>query len=164
MTRSLKLLALALLAFAVIVVPAGAKKSSGFKTGTYKATGAVAFSFKVYKGTCYDNSNKKKTGYCLSGFGSRPKIQLDCPDVNDGVKDHEGFAFIPNQKYIPSSGKVRIKGHNPVRTGEYDDYTFNLDLGKKGKGSGSLSFDSTVKSISVTSTCVSGVLKFSAKK
>lgn len=163
MTRSVKLLALALLALAVLAVPAGAKKSSGFKTGTYKATGDVSFKFKVYKGTCYDDKLKKKTGYCLSGL-STPKLQLDCPDVTDGVKDHEGLAFIPNQKYIPSSGKLRIKYRNPVRTGEYDDYTFNLDLGKKGKGSGSLSLDSTVKSISVTSTCKSGEQKFSAKK
>lgn len=164
MTRSLKLLALALLAFAVMAVPAAAKKASGFKTGTYKATGDVAFKFKVYKGTCYADGGKKKTGYCLSGLGSAPKLQMDCQDVKDGVSDHEEFASLPNQKYIPSSGKIRIKFTNPVRTDEFDTHTFNLDLGKKGKGSGSLSLDQQVKSISVISTCTSGKKKFTVKK
>ncbi|MGH2960110.1 MAG: hypothetical protein ACRDKE_10940 [Solirubrobacterales bacterium] len=163
MTRTLKFLALALLALSVIAVPAGAKKSSGFKSGTYKATGDVEFKFKVYKGTCYASGGKKKSGYCLSGL-STPKLQLDCPEIEDGVKDHEGLAFIPNQKLIPSSGKLRIKVTNPVREGEFDVHTFNLDLGKKGKATGSLSLESTVKSTSVTSTCVSGKKKFTAKK
>jgi hypothetical protein len=164
MTRSLKLLAIALLAFAVLAVPATAKKKSGFKTGTYKATGDVSFKFKVYKGTCYADKGKKKTGYCLSGFGSPPKLQMICQVVEDGVKDHEEFAFIPNQKYIPSSGKIRIKATNPVRTDEFDTHTFNLDLGKDGKASGSLQMDQQVKSISVISTCSSGKKKFTAKK
>ncbi|MBJ7354400.1 MAG: hypothetical protein JHC98_06205 [Thermoleophilaceae bacterium] len=164
MIRTLRLLALALLALAIVAVPATAKKSSGFKTGTYKATGDVSFKFKVYKGTCYADGGKKKTGYCLSGIGSPPKLQMDCPDVKDGVKDHEAFAFLPNQKHIPSSGKIRIKFTNPVRTDEFDVHTFNLDLGKKSKGSGSLSMDQQVKSIAVISTCTSGKKKFTVKK
>jgi hypothetical protein len=162
MKRSLTLLALALLAFAILAAPATAKKK-GFKTGLYKATGDVSFKFKVYEGSCYDGG-KKKTGYCLSGFGPAPKLQMICQKVPDGVSDHEEFAFIPNQRYIPSSGKIRIKGKNPVREDEFDEYTFNLDLGKKGKGSGSLSFNQQVKSISVISTCASGKKKFTVKK
>jgi hypothetical protein len=160
----MKLLALALLSFVVFVVPATAKKSSGFKTGTYKASGDVSFKFKVYKGTCYADGGKKKTGYCLSGIGSPPKLQMDCQDVKDGVSDHEEFAFLPNQKYIPSSGKIRIKFKNTVRADEFDVHTFNLDLGRSGKGSGSLSMDQQVKSISVISTCTSGKKKFTVKK
>jgi hypothetical protein len=164
MTRTLKSLALALLALAIVAVPAGAKKKSGFKTGTYTASGDVSFKFKVYKGTCYADGGKKKTGYCLSGWGPSPKLQMKCQVIEDGVKDHEEFAFIPNQKYIPSSGKIRIKATNPVRTDEFDVHTFNLDLGKKGKGSGSLQMDQQVKSISVISTCTSGKQKFTVKK
>ncbi|MBJ7458507.1 MAG: hypothetical protein JHD02_04895 [Thermoleophilaceae bacterium] len=162
MTRSLRLIALALLCAALLVVPASAKKST-FKTGTYTATGGVAFKFKIYKGFCYDAKGKKKEGFCFSGLGT-PQVKLDCPEVEDGPKDREGLAFLPNQKLLSSTGKIRIKFRNPVRTGEYDDHTFNLDLGKKGRGSGSLSLESTVKSIAVTSTCKSGKLAFSAKK
>lgn len=164
MTRSLKLLAIALFSFALIAVPATAKKKSGFKTGTYKATGDVAFKFKVYKGTCYDAKFKKKSGYCVSGIGSPPKLKLDCPEVEDGVKDHESFGFVPNQKLLSSTGKIRVKFTNPVRKDEFDMHTFNLDLGRKGKGSGSMSLTAQVKSISVISTCKTGKLKFNVKK
>lgn len=163
MTRSLKLLVLALLALAVVAVPAGAKKAT-YKTGTYTATGDVSFKFKIYKGSCYDAKFKKKSGYCFSGFGGPPKIKLKCPVVENGVKDYEDFAFIPNQKLISSTGKIRMKGTNPVRTDEFDSWTFNLDLAKNGKASGSLSQTSQVKSISVISTCASGKLKFTAEK
>lgn len=162
MKRSLPIFACAVLALAVLASPAGAAKK-GFKTGTYKATGAVAFNFKIYKGTCY-NKGKKRSGYCISGTGDRPRLQMKCPVVEDGVKDYEAFGFVPNQFGIPKSGKVRIKVTNPVRTDEEDRYTFNLNLKKNGRATGDLSLTADVKSISVKSTCASGVQKFSAKR
>lgn len=165
MNRTTTAFAAALLVIALAVAPADAKKKTGFKTGTYKATGTgVNFKFKVYKGTCYVKGTKKKTGYCLSGFGPSPTLALDCPDVEGGVKDHTGTGFVPNQKYIPSDGKIKISFRNPVRAGEYDDHKFTLSLGRKGSGSGTIRLDSTVKSSTTTSTCTSGTLKYKAKK
>lgn len=162
MKRSLTILACAILALAIFAVPASAAKK-GFKTGIYKATGAVSFNFKIYKGTCY-HKGKKRAGYCISGRGDRPKLQMKCPVIEGGVRDHEGFAFIPDQFWIPKSGKVRIKRSNPIRTDEEDRFTFNLTLKKNGRATGNLSLTSDVKSISVKSTCESGVQKFSAKR
>lgn len=147
----------------VLSVPAGAAKK-GFKTGTYKASGDVAFKFKVYKGSCYVSSRKKKNGYCVSGIGSPPQVTVDCPDVPGGVRDHQTLTFVPNQKYLPSSGKIKISFRNTTRADEWDDHTFNLTVKKNGRASGSLSVTSTVKSISVQSTCPSGVKKFTAKR
>lgn len=157
--------ALIVLALAVVVaaVPATAAKKSGFKTGTYKASGDVAFKFKVYKGTCY-SKGKKKTGYCLSGINPPPKVIVDCPDVADGVKDHEATLFIPNQAYIPTSGKITIKARNPHREGEWDDHYFKVTVKKNGRATGEGSITSTVKSLKVQSTCPSGVKKWTAKK
>lgn len=163
MKRSVILFSCAILALAVFAVPAGAAKK-GFKTGTYKATGAVTFSFKIYKGSCY-RKGKKRSGYCVSGTGStRPRLQMKCPVIEDGRKDYESFGFVPNQFWIPSSGKVRIKVTNPVRTDEEDRYTFNLNLKRNGRATGNMSQTSDVKSISVKSTCASGVQKFTAKR
>lgn len=160
-----RLLVLAVVALAALVlsVPAGAAKK-GFKTGTYTATGDVSFKFKIYKGSCYHSGSKKKKGYCVSGIGSPPRVPVDCPEVSGGVKDHEATAFVPNQKYLPSSGKIKISFRNEVRTDEWDDHTFNLTVKRNGRASGSLSVTSTVKSISVQSTCPSGVKKFTAKR
>lgn len=158
--------ALIVLALAVVVaaVPATAAKKSGFKTGTYKATGDVSFKFKVYKGTCYASGGKKKSGYCFKGFQAPPKVTVDCPDVQDGVKDHEATLFIPDQKYIPSNGKFSVKFRNPHREGEWDDHYFKIALKKNGRASGEGSVTSTVKSLKVQSTCPSGVKKWTAKK
>lgn len=156
-------LAVACAAALALSVPAGAAKK-GFKTGTYTATGAVAFKFKIYKGSCYATGSKKKKGYCVSGVGSPPRVAVDCPDIEGGVKDHTATAFIPNQKYLPKSGKIRISARNPIRTDEWDDLTFNLKVKNNGRASGDLSVTSTVKSSTVQSTCPSGVLKFTAKR
>ena len=165
MNRTASALLVLCLALAVAIVPsAAAKKKSGFKTGTYKATGDVAFKFKVYKGTCYASGGKKKTGYCFKGFQSPPKVTVDCPDVKDGVKDHEAFLFIPDQKFIPKSGKFTIKSRNTHREGEWDDHYFKITLKKNGRATGEGSITSTVKSLKVQSTCPSGVKKWSAKK
>lgn len=161
--RTAFILGILALAIALAVAPASAKKKSGFKTGTYKATGDVAFKFKVYKGTCY-SKGKKKAGYCVSGIGSPPQLALDCPDVKDGVRDHTSLGFVPNQRYLPKSGKIKISFRNPVRTDEWDDHRFTLTVKKNGRASGSMSLSATVKSLKVQSTCLSGVKKFSAKR
>lgn len=163
MTRTLKLIALGLLALTLIAVPATAKKKKTYKTGTYTATGDVSFKFKIYKGTCYGNG-KKKSGYCLSGFQGAPKISMKCDVVADGVKDHEEFGFIPNQALLSSSGKISISFKNPVRTDEWDQHTFKITVGSKGSASGSVELVQQVKSIKVISMCRSGKLKFTAKK
>lgn len=150
--------------FAIATTPASAA-SKGFKTGTYTASGDVSFKFKVYKGSCYHSGTKKRSGYCLSGISSTtPKLQMICPQVQGGVKDFQAFAFLPNQKWIPKSGKIRIKFTNPIRTDETDTHTFNLTLKKNGRASGNLSLSAQRKSISVVSTCESGVKNFTAKR
>jgi hypothetical protein len=163
MKRMLTITALSLIALAGITSDTTAKKKT-IKTGTYSATGDVSFKFKIYKGSCYDDKLKKKSGFCLSGFGDRPKFTVDCPDVKDGVSDHEAFGFIPNQKLLSKTGKIRVDFVNPIRTGESEQFTFNIDVGTNGKASGNLSVTETVKSLSVTSVCPSGKKKFTAKK
>lgn len=163
MKKTLGLLTLSLLALALIAGPATSKKKT-FKTGTYTATGDVSFKFKIYKGTCYDGKGKKKSGYCLSGFQGPPKITVKCDVVPDGVKDHEEYGFVPNQKLLSSTGKINVSFKNPVRTDEWDQHTFNITVGSKGSASGSVQLDQQVKSIKVISMCRSGKLKFTAKK
>lgn len=160
-----RLIVLAIVCVTVLALSASAGAAKkGFKTGTYTAKGDVSFKFKIYKGSCYHSGSKKKTGFCVSGIGSPPRVPVDCPDVPGGVKDHEASTFIPNQKYLPSSGKIKISFRNPIRTDEWDDHTFNLTVKKNGRASGSLSVTSTVKSSTVQSTCPSGVKKFTAKR
>ncbi len=163
MKRILGILTLALLAFALVAVPALAKKKT-FKTGTYTATGDVSFKFKIYKGTCYDAKFKKKSGYCFKGFQGPPTIAMKCDVVPDGVNDHEETAFIPDQKLLSSSGKISVSFKNPIRTDEWDQHTFKITIGSKGKASGSVELVQQVKSLKVISMCRSGKLKFTAKK
>lgn len=156
------LVAIAVLALAA---PTAGAAKKGFKTGTYTASGDVSFKFKVYKGTCQYTSTKKRSGYCLSGISSTaPRLQMICPVVQGGVKNFEEFAFLPNQKWIPKSGKIRMKFTNPIRQDESDTHTFNLTLKKNGRASGNLSLSAQRKSISVISTCESGVKNFTAKR
>jgi hypothetical protein len=163
----LLLLTACLLVAAVFAAPADAKKKqSGPKTGMYTATSAVgSFKFKIYKGSCYVSlTRKKKTGYCISGWSDTPKVALDCPDVKDGPSDTEAFITVPNQAYLPASGKLKLTWSNAYRVGESSTSRFNLKLGKTGKGSGDFSVSEVIKSLKVTSTCSSAVVKFTAKK
>lgn len=160
---SIAALVATLAALTLLTTSADAKKKSGFKTGTYSASGDVTFRFKVFKGTCYSNSAKKKlTGYCFKGLDN-PKLQMDCPEGPDNQSDYEDLASIPANVYIPKSGKLNATLNSYWSSGKIAAVTeFKLMLGRKGKGSGSISKSAVM--LAGDGECVSGPKSFSAKK
>lgn len=157
------------LAVTVVALPAHAK-SSGFKTGVYKATGGVTFSFKVAKGTCYSQTKKKQLkGYCLK-MRDRPRAMMDCPDVQGAVKDHEELLSLPSNVHIPSNGRFNATLPSYTTPSASKPATligetkFSLKLGRTGRGSGSISSWSDETSSTVTVRCETGTRNYSAKR
>ncbi|MGB0872705.1 MAG: hypothetical protein ACPGYP_06160 [Solirubrobacterales bacterium] len=165
MKRSVVILAITVAVFAIFTAPSSAAKK-GFKTGTYKAkSSAGSFKFKIYKGSCYVKlTSRKRRGYCLSGKGFIPQVNIVCPDVPNGPNDYMSNPLMPNQAWLPRNGKLNWINKGFHNGDEAYKYVFKLKLRRNGRASGSFSVTEETSSLKVKSTCKSATYRFSAKR
>lgn len=147
----------------VLAAPSSAKKK-GFKTGTYTASGDIAFKFTIKKAACSTyGGGAPKQGYCFSGFGD-PKHAMDCPEGSGMQPDYSDYVTFPYNVRIPSSGRLSVTMYSYFSQDVIAGTTwFNIKLGRNGKASGSVKKDA-VTTWGTPATCTTGELKFTAKR
>lgn len=153
----------------VAAVPAGSATAvpdaapTGLQTGTYKASGSIAFRFRLVREDCFTRAGKPKFGLCLSAWGD-PRVEMDCPDGEGLQPDYTTPVVLPHRVLMPTSGRLTEESVEYFSNGaEAGRSTFTVVVKKNGRASGTFVLDE-VTTWGTPATCTSGALAFTARR
>jgi hypothetical protein len=148
-----------------VVLAVAAAASAAPKTGSFKATGAIRFTFRITKGRCYgapknlSNPNARRgkaaKGFCFSSTSS-PKVHLSCISGEEAAIDEMSGLR------LSSSGTLHLRAYSYYGGNITAGFT-ELDLKVHGASASGFVRVSWVDAAGSPS-CETGELAFTAKR
>ena len=137
--------------------------SISLQTGTYKASGSIAFRFRLVREDCFTATGKPKAGLCLSAWGD-PRVAMDCPDGEGFQPDYTTPVTLPHRVLMPRSGRLAEESVEYFSDGsEAGRRTFTVVMKANGRASGTVVLDQAT-TWGTPTTCTSGALAFTARR